>query len=95
MIKLEPTNLKNKGLGGFWNFAVMSESCGWEDAVAPFRKRKLDEFLQYFSEYMQEHSYLTLDPDTINVNIPDLSVQESKYLKKGLEAIIKESRCYR
>lgn len=95
MVKLEPTNMKNTGLGGFWNFAFVSEACRWEDAVTPFRKTKLDNFLQYFSEYMREHSYLTLDPDTININIPDLTAAESEYLKKGLEAIIRESRCYR
>lgn len=96
MVKLEPTNLKNNmDLGGFLNFAFMSNSCNWEDAVIPFRKSKLDEFLQYFSEYLREHSYLTLDPDTVNVNIPDLTAAEARYLKKELAKIIKESRCYR
>ena len=75
MIKLEPTNLKNTGLGGFWNFAYMSESCGWEDAVAPFRKKELDEVLQY----LQEHPYLISDPDiSVNINIPHLSYTEFK-----------------
>lgn len=95
MMRLEPTNLKNTDLGGFWNFAFMSESCGWEDAVTPFRKTKLDDFLQYFKEYLQEHSYLTLDPDDINIDVPDLSYMEKKYLKEGLQNIIKESRYYR
>lgn len=95
MVRLEPTNLANIDFGGFWNFAFMSESCGWEDAVTPFRKTKLDEFLQYFAEYLREHSYLSLDPDSININIPGLSYQELKYLDKELKDIIKESRHYR
>lgn len=92
MVRLEPTNLKNMDLGGFLNFAFMSNSCNWEDAVIPFRKSELDKFLQYFSEYLREHSYLTLDPDSININIPDLTPAESEYLKKGLRIVIKESR---
>ena len=92
MIKLEPTNLKNTDLGGFWNFAYMSESCGWEDAVAPFRKTKLDEFLQYFSEYLRERPYLTLDPDTVDIDIPDLNNTEREYLRRGIVYIIKKNK---
>ena len=94
-MRLEPTNLKNTNLGGFWNFAYMSESCGWENWVTPFRKTEMDQFLQHFSEYLRERPYLTLDPDTVNVNIPDLSLAETRYLKKELENIIRKGRCDR
>lgn len=92
-MKLEPTNLKNTDLGGFWNFAFMSESCSWEDAISPFKKTKIDNFLQIFSEYLRERPYLTLDPDTVDINIPDLNHTEREYLRKGVENIIKQERC--
>ena len=91
-MRLEPTNFENTGLGGFWNFAFVSESCGWPDAVAPFRKDKLDMVLDHFSDYLDEHDYLTLDPDDIDINIPDITPREEEYLRKGFQRIISNHR---
>lgn len=89
-MRLEPTNLKNINLGGFCNFHYMRESCGWGDD-SDFRKDDLDDMLKYFAKYLREHPYLVLNPDEINITIPDLSPRERRYLEEKLEEIIREA----